>query len=189
MSELLQLFVIFARIGAVNFGGGYAMLPLLTHEFVDQRGWCSDQELTDYFAIGQCTPGLIAINVATFIGNKRKGLIGGIVATLGFCSCPIVLLTIISAFLKNFASYQVVRDAFAGIRVCVTVLIISAILRLWKKSIVDAVTLILFLVILVLNIATDISLILLVLGAGIFGIVFRPILLKMQAEKKGGDKA
>lgn len=188
MKDLFELFIIFARIGAVNFGGGYAMLPLLTHEFVDQKGWCTDQELTDYFAIGQCTPGLIAINVATFIGNKRKGLIGGIVATLGFCSCPIILLTIISAFLKNFASYTIVRDAFAGIRVCVVVLILIAIQRLWKKSIVDTVTLLLFLAVLALNILTDISLILLVLGAGVFGVVVRPLLLKSQAKKKGGSE-
>jgi len=189
LKEYLDLFKIFARIGAVNFGGGYAMLPLLTHEFVDKLGWCTDQELTDYFAIGQCTPGLIAINVATFIGNKRKGLLGGIVATLGFCLFPIAILMIIAAFLQNFASYQIVKDAFAGIRVCVVVLIVQAILRLWKKSIPDVFALLLFLAVLALNLLTDISLVLLVIGAAFVGIVARPWLLKCQAAKsEGGDR-
>ena len=84
MPELLQLYLTFARIGLVNFGGGYAMLPLLERELVNDRGWCTTDELMDYFAIGQCTPGLIALNVSTFIGNKRKGVLGGITATLGF---------------------------------------------------------------------------------------------------------
>lgn len=184
MKDYLDLFLIFARIGAVNFGGGYAMLPLISREFVDDKHWATDEEIADYFAIGQCTPGLIAINVATFIGNKRKGFLGGIVATLGFISCPLILLTVIAAFLQNFASYSIVKDAFAGIRVCVVVLILQAIVRLWKKSIPDVFALCLFLAILLLNILTDISLVLLVLGAGVIGVIFRPILLK-----KGGKKA
>ena len=144
MKELIYLFITFAKIGSVTFGGGYAMLPLLTREFVEKRGWVTDSELTDYFAIGQCTPGIIAVNVSTFIGNKRKGLIGGIVATVGFVSIPIVIITVIAAFLSNFADYEIVKNAFAGVRACVCVLIINAVLRLWKSSIVDKKTLIIF---------------------------------------------
>ena len=183
MKEYLELYRIFLRIGAVNFGGGYAMLPLLTHEFVDKLGWVTDQELTDYYAIGQCTPGIIAINVSTFIGNKRKGLLGGIVATLGFVTVPLLLLMVIAAFLQNFASYQIVHDAFAGIRVCVVVLILNTIVRLWKKSIADPFAIFLYLLVLLLNLCTDISLVLLVIGAAVIGIIIRPILL---AHKKGG---
>ena len=147
MKELIDLYLAFLRIGLVNFGGGYAMLPLLERDLADTRGWVTVDELMDYFAIGQCTPGLIALNVATFIGNKRKGVAGGIIATLGFLTCPIVIILVIAMFLTNFADLPVVKNAFAGIRVCVCVLILQAVLKLWKKSVVDVTTLLLYLII------------------------------------------
>ena len=150
MKELIDLYFAFLRIGLVNFGGGYAMLPLLERDLADKRGWVTVDELMDYFAIGQCTPGLIALNVATFIGNKRKGVAGGIIATLGFLTCPIVIILIIAMFLTNFADLPVVKNAFAGIRVCVCVLILQAVLKLWKKSVVDVTTLLLYLIIFLL---------------------------------------
>ena len=145
MKELLELYLAFLKIGAVNFGGGYAMLPLLERDLVQDRGWTTTQDLTDYFAIGQCTPGLIALNVSTFIGNRRKGIPGAIAATVGFVTIPIVIILIIATFLQGFADYPVVQNAFAGIRVCVCVLIVQAVLRLWNKSVVDKTTLILYL--------------------------------------------
>ncbi len=145
MKELLELYLAFLKIGAVNFGGGYAMLPLLERDLVQDRGWTTTQDLTDYFAIGQCTPGLIALNVSTFIGNRRKGIPGAIAATVGFVTVPIVIILIIATFLQGFADYPVVQNAFAGIRVCVCVLIVQAVLRLWNKSVVDKTTLILYL--------------------------------------------
>ena len=145
MKELLELYLAFLKIGAVNFGGGYAMLPLLERDLVQDRGWTTTQDLTDYFAIGQCTPGLIALNVSTFIGSRRKGIPGAIAATTGFVTIPIVIILIIATFLQGFADYPVVQNAFAGIRVCVCVLIVQAVLRLWNKSVVDKTTLILYL--------------------------------------------
>lgn len=145
MKELLELYLAFLKIGAVNFGGGYAMLPLLERDLVQDRGWTTTDDLTDYFAIGQCTPGLIALNVATFIGSRRKGVAGAIAATVGFVSMPIVIILLIATFLQGFADLPVVQNAFAGIRVCVCVLIIQAVLRLWKKSVVDKTTLVLYL--------------------------------------------
>ena len=127
------------------------MLPLLERELVTKRGWTTMDELRDYFAIGQCTPGVIALNVSTFIGQKRKGVLGAVAAMLGFLTGPIAIILIIAAFLKNFAKLEVVQHAFAGIRVCVCVLIIQAILRLWKTSVVDAFTLVLYAVILSLS--------------------------------------
>lgn len=144
MKELLELYFAFLKIGAVNFGGGYAMLPLLERDLVQDRGWTTTQDLTDYFAIGQCTPGLIALNVSTFIGSRRKGIPGAIAATTGFVTIPIVIILIIATFLQGFADYPVVQNAFAGIRVCVCVLIIQAVLRLWGKSVVDKTTLALY---------------------------------------------
>ena len=121
------------------------MLPLLERDLVQDRGWTTTEDLTDYFAIGQCTPGLIALNVATFIGSRRKGIAGAIAATVGFVSVPILIILLIATFLQGFADYPVVQNAFAGIRVCVCVLIIQAVLRLWNKSVVDKTTLVLYL--------------------------------------------
>ncbi len=177
MKELLELYFAFMRIGLVNFGGGYAMLPLLERELADKRKWVTTDELMDYFAIGQCTPGLIALNVATFIGNKRKGAIGGIIATLGFLTCPIVIILLIAMFLTNFADLPVVKNAFAGIRVCVCVLILQAVLKLWKKSVVDITTLILYLIIFLLMIFSSVLPVsvpafAMVIAAGVFGVFF-----------------
>ncbi len=134
MKDLFELYITFAKIGSITFGGGYAMLPILQREIVENKKWESDEDLLDYFAVGQCTPGIIALNVSTFIGNKRKGTIGGIVASLGFITIPIALLLVISIFLNNFADYAIVKNAFAGVRVCVCVLILNAVERLWKNQ-------------------------------------------------------
>jgi len=175
--EYLQfdLYLIFVKLGSVTFGGGYAMLPLLQREFVEKRNWVKDEELMDYFAIGQCTPGIIAINVSTFICNKRKGLLGGVISTLGFVTFPIILLIIIAAFLSNFSEYAIVKNAFAGIRVCVCVLILNAIERLWKKSVVNPIALVLFGIIFVATVFTSISPALLVIISAFAGIILSQI--------------
>ena len=185
MREYLELFLTFAKIGSVTFGGGYAMLPVLERECVDKRSWVTEEELADYFAIGQCTPGIIAANVSTFVGNKRKGTLGGIIATLGFISVPFVLLSLVAAGLGYLLTYPVVRSAFAGIRVCVCVLILNAVLRLWKKSIPDKRTFVLFLVIFLLSafggfLPVRISPALYVIAAAVLGIFFK--------RSKGGNE-
>lgn len=135
MNEYLQLFLVFAQVGVCTFGGGYAMLPILQREVVEKRGWCSGDELADYFAIGQCTPGVIAVNTATFVGSKRKGIPGGIVATLGMVFPSVVIITIIAAFLQNFAHIPAVGHAFAGVRAAVVALIASSVWKLGKTTI------------------------------------------------------
>ena len=176
MNELLDLYITFVRIGCVNFGGGYAMLPLLERELVDKRHWTTMDDLRDYFSIGQCTPGIIALNVSTFIGEKKGGVIGALCATGGFLTGPIAIILVIASFLQNFADLPVVQHAFAGIRVCVCVLIVQAVLRLWKKSVVDAFTLFLYLVIFVLNafsgfLPVKIPAAVLVICAGVIGVI------------------
>ena len=151
MKDLLDLYWTFVKIGCVTFGGGYAMLPILERELVTKRNWTTMDDLRDYFSIGQCTPGIIALNVSTFIGEKRHSVIGALAATVGFLSGPIVIILIIAAFLQNFAQLEIIQHAFAGIRVCVCVLIVQAVLRLWKSSIVDAFTLILYFIVFLLN--------------------------------------
>ena len=110
-----DLFLTFAKVGVCTFGGGYAMLPILQREVVEKKGWATEEELTDYFAIGQCTPGVIAVNTATFIGQKYRGNLGGTIATLGVVFPSLVIITIIAAFLTNFAEIPVVQHALAGI--------------------------------------------------------------------------
>ncbi|WP_244833807.1 chromate transporter [Clostridium sp. BJN0001] len=175
MKCLLDLFIVFMRIGAFTFGGGYAMLPILQKEVVDNKHWVTEEELMDYYAIGQCTPGVIAVNTATFIGYKKKGVLGAIAATLGVIFPSIIIIIVIAAFLKNFTKYTIVKDAFAGIRVCVCVLILKAIIKLGKKSIVDKMSLIIFITILLLAILTNISTSILVVLAGLLGILIKQI--------------
>ena len=195
MKDLWDLFFTYMKIGFINFGGGYAMLPLLERELVNKRGWTTLDELRDYFAVGQCTPGVIALNVSTFIGQKRKGVAGALAAAAGFLLGPILIILLITAFLTNFADLPEVQHAFAGIRVCVCVLILQAILRLWKKSVVDVFSFVLYAVILALNaLGTFTSLLpvkipaaVLVILAGVTGLVVSVIRNKKSAARKGGD--
>ena len=154
MNRLLDLYWTFAKIGGITFGGGYAMLPILERELVNKRGWTTMDELRDYFAVGQCTPGVIALNVSTFIGVKRAGVRGALAATAGFLTLPVIIILIIAMFLRNFAQEPVVQHAFAGIRVCVCVLIFQAILRLWKKSVVDPLALGIYLAVFALQVSS-----------------------------------
>ena len=151
MKDLFDLYWTFVRLGCVTFGGGYAMLPILERELVEKRHWTTMDDLRDYFSIGQCTPGIIAMNVSTFIGEKRGGLKGAIAASLGFLTGPVIIILAIAMFLQNFAQMEIVQHAFAGIRVCVCVLIVQAVLRLWKKSVVDPFTLGLYIAVFALN--------------------------------------
>ena len=189
MKDLLELYWTFVKIGCVSFGGGYAMLPLLERELVVNRQWTTMDDLRDYFSIGQCTPGIIALNVSTFIGEKKHGIPGAIAASVGFMTGPVILILIISAFLKNFAQLAVIQHAFAGIRVCVCVLIVQAVLRLWKSSVIDVFTLILYLIIFALNafsgiLPVKIPAACLVLAAGAVGII-ASLMKARKAEQKG----
>lgn len=147
MKELWEMFLTFARIGGLTFGGGYAMLPMLQREVVEKHHWATEEELADYYAIGQCTPGIIAVNTATFIGYQQAGIIGGVFATLGVVFPSIVIITIIAAFLTNFAELKIIQYAFEGIRVCVCVLIFNAVQKLWKKSVIDQPSMAIFLLV------------------------------------------
>lgn len=175
MKELVDLFLTFARIGGLTFGGGYAMLPMLQREVVEKRGWATEEELMDYYAIGQCTPGIIAVNTATFIGQKTKGLIGGIAATLGVVFPSLIIITIIAAFIRNFADLAVVKNAFAGIRVCVCVLIFNAVVKLWKKSVIDKPTMVIFILVTLGSILIDLSPIVFVILAAFAGIILKNV--------------
>lgn len=171
MKELLDLFFTFFRIGAVTFGGGYAMLPILQREVVEKKKWASDEELVDYFAIGQCTPGVIAVNTATFIGRKNRGVVGGVVATLGVVSPSVVIISVIAALINNFANIGWVQDALGGIRICVCVFILNAVIKLIKSAVTDKATLILYLVLFAVAVLFDVSPIYSVVISGVLGVL------------------
>lgn len=173
MPLLLDLFLTFFKIGLFTFGGGYAMLPLLQREVVEKKGWATEEELLDYYAVGQCTPGIIAVNTATFVGYRHKGVFGGVMTTLGVVCPSIIIITVIAAVLTNFAHLPAVINAFAGIRICVCVLILNAVVKLWKKAVVDKWTLAIFLVVFLLSAVTGLNPVWFVLSSALAGIIIR----------------
>ena len=180
-TSLLDLYGTFFYIGLVTFGGGLAMLPIFNRTCVDKHHWCTDEDLTRFYAIGQCTPGIIAINTSTFIGYYQRGIIGSIVATLGMLSPSVVIITLIATVLGHFEDNVIVMHAMSGIRVGVCVLIINAIVKLSKKSIVDKVTTAAFLIALILLFAFDLSPVIIVL----FGIAYGLLVTLYRLKKEG----
>ena len=170
MKEYLELFITFAKIGGGTFGGGYAMLPMMQRELVEKRNWVTNDDLLNYYAVGQCTPGIIAVNTSTFVGYKRKGLVGAVFSTLGMITPSLIIIMLIAAFLKNFADYPIVQNAFAGIRVAVCATVLVAICNLWKKSVKNWLDFVFCAVAFVLSAFTDISPVWIVLLAGAGGI-------------------
>ena len=172
MRELLDMYLTFFRIGAVTFGGGYAMLPILQREVVEKKHWATDEELTDYYAIGQCTPGVIAVNTATFIGQKYRGLLGGIITTLGVVSPSLIIISVIAALINNFSDIAWVQNALGGIRVCVCVFILNSVVKLFKSAVKDKAALAMYVVLFAVAVFFDFSPVWFVLVAGVLGVVF-----------------
>ena len=179
MKLLLDMFLTFAKVGVMTFGGGYAMLPILQREVVDNKGWATEEELMDYFAIGQCTPGVIAVNTATFIGHKNKGILGGVFATLGVVFPSLVIISLLAGVIEAFSHLTWVQNAFGGIRVCVCILILNAVVKLLKKAVVDFPTFLIFAVVAICSVFFSISPVIYVVLAAIAG-----ILLKVLGGKK-----
>ena len=152
------------------------MLPILQTELSEKRDWVTQEELCDYFAIGQCTPGIIAVNTATFVGCKRGGALGGIIATLGLVLPSMVIICIIAALLSTFAEYPVVKNAFAGIRACVVALILNSAIKLWKSSIKDKTAFLIYLAVFAAAVFTPIPVTVLVVSAGAAGVSLYMIL-------------
>ena len=171
MKEFAALFGAFFRIGLFTFGGGYAMLPMLQREVVEKHGWATEDEILDYFAIGQCTPGVIAVNTATFVGTKLRGAFGGAVATVGVVCPSVLIILLISSLLKNFADYPVVQHAFAGIRAGVCALVCMSVFKLYRKGVKGAFANGVFAASLLLVFLFDLSPIVIVLIAIVIGVI------------------
>lgn len=197
---LADLFLTFAKVGVMTFGGGYAMLPILQREIVEKKKWATEDQLADYYAVGQCTPGVIAVNTATFVGSNQGGIPGGIVATLGVVFPSIVIILAIAAFLSNFMHLEAVAHAFNGVRAGVVALILVSVIKLFKGAVKDWPTRIIYTLVLILAAAGNfISLpastsegllkvwdmvtspVFLVLLSGVAGLAIR--------SRKGGQKA
>ena len=171
MKILFELFITFMKIGGFTFGGGYAMLPIIQREIVENKGWATNDEILDYYAVAQCTPGVIAVNVATFVGCKLKGFIGGVVATIGVVFIPVIIISSIATALKSVTHIKAVQDALWGIRIAVCASITVSVWGLIKKSVKGKSGMIVFLLSLLLGIIFNISPIYIVIGSGIAGVI------------------
>ena len=170
MKLLLEMFITFAKVGVMTFGGGYAMLPILQREIVDNKGWATEEELMDYFAIGQCTPGIIAVNTATFIGQKYKGTLGAIATTIGVVFPSVVIISLLATVIEAFSHLTWVQNAFGGIRICVCILIANAVVKLYKKAVVDKLSLGIFLIVALGSYFLDLSPVVFVVLSALAGI-------------------
>ncbi|WP_369282070.1 chromate transporter [Oscillibacter sp. GMB15532] len=175
MKKYWMLFIAFAKIGVMTFGGGMAMLPMLQREVVENKSWATEEELSDYFAIGQCTPGIIAVNTATFVGQKLYGALGGIVATLGVAFPSLVIISLLAGIIDSFNHLAWVKNAFAGIQACVCVLIFNAVVKLLKNSVVDKRTLVIFLLVLAGSFALDVTPVIFVVLSALAGIALKQL--------------
>ncbi len=170
-----ELFSVFFKIGICTFGGGIAMLPILERELADKRDWTNSDELLDYFAIGQSTPGIIAVNVATFIGHKKAGALGGIVATAGIVCPSVIIITLIAKFISNFSQIAWVQRALTGINVAVAALLTNAVSSFAKKSVKNALGVVLFVVSFLLIFAFGVGTVWIIVGSAVFGVILAGI--------------
>lgn len=135
LKELLTIYLNCAKVGLFTIGGGMAMLPMMQREFVDDKKWMTEEELIDFFAIGQSTPGIIAVNVSTFVGYKRCGVIGGFFGTLGMVTPSLIIITILATFINSIEDYPFVKRALKGVNVVVAALLTNVTYNFAKKTV------------------------------------------------------
>ena len=187
MKEYFDLFFTFFKIGCIAFGGGYAVIPLVDRELIKKRGWVTMDEVMDYYTIAQITPGIIAVNLSTFIGYKRKGPLGGTLTTIGFALPGISFIIIAAFFIRNIEDYPVVIHAFTGIRIAVGALILDTIIKLVKGIFKDWKALVIYVVAFLVSALWGLSPMLIVLSAGLVGLfIYRPGSEK-KPDKTGGS--
>jgi len=168
---LLKLFLSFAYIGTFTFGGGYAMMPMFQRILVSKHGWLTETEMIELFSVSQCLPGVISSNTAVFVGYKQKGTLGSIAAVLGIAFPSVVLIILIASLLTNFIDHPIAVRAFMGLRVCVSVLILNTVIKLWKNAIADKIAIIIFVVVFLAAVLISLPVAILVIAAGFSGIV------------------
>lgn len=189
MKQLTEIFFAFCKVGALTFGGGYAMLPILQREVVEKKRWITEEEMIDYYAVGQCLPGVIAVNTATFVGQHVRGKAGGVAAALGVVFPALIIIMVVAAFIQNFIHLPLVQNAFYGIRIAVAALIVNAIVSLWKKSIKDATCLVLFAAAFLLSAAANVPAVYIIIAAVVLGMLIQRLRKKPEQKKDGGGEA
>jgi chromate transporter len=184
MKQYIEIFLVFMKMGVITFGGGYAMMPIIERELINKRGWVTSEEVMDYYTIAQVTPGIIAVNVSTFVGHKRAGVVGGVLATCGFVFLPVCAVVLIGLCLRNFADLPVVKHAFGGIRVAVGALILQTIWKMRKGAFKDKVSIIICALSFVMSVVFGANPVILVAAFGLLGLVlYRP----RPAKKETGE--
>lgn len=182
MTKYKDLYSAFFKIGLLTFGGGLAMLPMLRREVIEHHHWLDEDELLDVYAISQCTPGVIAVNTATYIGFKERGILGGILATLGMITPSLIIITLIAAVLGQFMENPIVLHALAGVRIIVCALMVNTVFTMAKKGIKDRLGLFIFLISFLLATFSPIPIVALIIGGGVIGFLSNKL-------KKGGNKS
>ncbi len=195
MNIYLDLFVTFFKIGLFTFGGGLAMLPMLEKEVVNNKKWATYDQLMDYYAIGQCTPGIIAVNTATFVGYSQKKTPGAIVATTGVVSPSVIIIILIASLMTSFADQPIVQHALAGIRIAVCVLIAQAVFKMVKSGVRNWFGLILFVAIFLATYLDFIPVTVAVILGALIAILYCEVIQKntglnpaLEAKKKDTEK-
>lgn len=178
-NDLWQLYIVFMRIGGLTFGGGLTMLPMLKYELVEKKKWISEEDLIDCYAIGQCTPGIIAVNTATYVGYKRNGVLGGIMATLGMVTPSLIIISVIASFLQTLMDNVMFQHAVMGIKGVVCALMLSTVITLAKKSLIGPVSVLICVLTFLLAIFSPIPTVAIVLAAGVSGVIIK----KVEAKK------
>ena len=181
-NRLLDLFLTFLKIGAFTFGGGYAMMPIMHKEVVERKKWADDDDILKILVISESTPGVLAVNSATFIGYKIAGFFGSVVATLGVVLPSFVVISLISLFIVEFKSIEWVNYMFLGIRAGVSMLILNAVFKLSKKMKKELFSYLIILIVFLVSVFTDFSVIYLLLFAAILGILYGATLAKKEAK-------
>ena len=170
-SRKLELFLSFANIGAFTFGGGYAMIPLLQREVVENKKWIDERQMLDITAISQSTPGPLAINAATFVGYKIEGVIGAILATLGVVLPSFFIIIVVSVLFNIFRDNVIVNNVFMGIKAGVIILIIEAAIKLSKQIKKNVFNFVLLLLSFLITVFTSINVIYVLIACGLCGVI------------------
>lgn len=173
MEKIRDLFISFFKIGILTYGGGLAMLPMLKREVVEHHHWSTEEELLDVYAISQCTPGIIAVNTATYIGYKEKGILGGIFATLGVVSPSVIIICLIASVLRQFMDNEILLHALAGVRVMVCALMINTVITMTKKGVKDGLGVLILLIAFLLATFSPVPIVILIVGSACIGILSR----------------
>lgn len=169
----MDIYLTFLRVGGLTFGGGMAMLPMLKREVVESRKWATEEELLDIYAIGQCTPGIIAVNTSTYIGYQQGGVLGAIFGTLGMITPSLVIITLVASILKEFIHYPAVIHALNGIRIIVCALMFSTVLTMAKAGIKDKLGIFIFLAVFLIATFTPVPTVILVIITAVIGVLVK----------------